>query len=102
MIDDEFVVIYVDRKHGNAYYDRYRNNWIKCAVEHEEGRALHLDRKSGALVCYGYGHENNYIGGRTYRIVEIDVDAPLFLSRCNALPSSCSTAHFIQLFLYLS
>jgi hypothetical protein len=29
------VVIYVDRKHGNAYYDRYRNNWIGCAVEHE-------------------------------------------------------------------
>lgn len=74
MTDDEFVVIYVDRKHGNAYYDRYRNNWIKCAVEHEEGRALHLDKKSGALVCYGYGHENNYIGGRNYRIVEIDVD----------------------------
>jgi hypothetical protein len=21
------VVIYVDRKHVNAYYDRYRNNW---------------------------------------------------------------------------
>ena len=41
MTDDEFVVIYVDRKHGNAYYDRYRNNWIMCAVEHEEGRALH-------------------------------------------------------------
>jgi hypothetical protein len=34
MIDDEFVVIYVDRN----------------------------------------GHENNYIGGRNYRIVEIDVD----------------------------
>ena len=51
---DEFVVIYVDRKYGNAYYDRYRDNWIGCAVEeHEEGRALHLDRKSGALVCYG-------------------------------------------------
>jgi hypothetical protein len=55
---DEFVVIYVDRKHGNGYYDRYRNNWIPCAVKHEEGRALHLDKKSGALVCYGYGHEN--------------------------------------------
>jgi hypothetical protein len=40
------VVIYVDRKHGNAYYDRYRNNWIGCAVEHEEGRALHMDKKS--------------------------------------------------------
>jgi hypothetical protein len=49
---DEFVVIYVDRKHGNAYYDRYRNNWIHCAVEHEKGRALHLDKMSGALVCY--------------------------------------------------
>jgi hypothetical protein len=74
MRDDEFVVIYVDRMHGNAYYDRYRNNWIMCAVEHEEGRALHLDKKSGALVCYGYGHENNYIRGRRYKIVEIDVD----------------------------
>ena len=73
--DDEFVVIYVDRKHGNAYYDRYRNNWIKCSIEHAEGRALHLDKKSGALVCYGYGHENNnYISSRRYRIVEIDVD----------------------------
>jgi hypothetical protein len=75
--DEEFAVIYVDRKHGNAYYDRYRNNWIPCAVEHhddEGGRALHLDRKSGALVCYGYGHENNYIRGRRYKIVEIDVD----------------------------
>jgi len=30
--------------------------------------------KSGALVCYGYGHENNYIRGRRYKIVEIDVD----------------------------
>jgi hypothetical protein len=70
------VVIYVDRKYGNAYYDRYRNNWIECEVEeHEEGKALHLDRKSGALVCYGYGHENNYIRGhRRYKIVEIDVD----------------------------
>jgi hypothetical protein len=71
------VVIYVDRKYGNAYYDRYRNNWIRCAVEEHEGggRALHLDRKSGALVCYGYGHENNYyIRGRKYRILEIDVD----------------------------
>jgi hypothetical protein len=47
------VVIYVDRKYGNAYYDRYRNNWIGCAVEHEEGRALHLDKKSGTFVCYG-------------------------------------------------
>ena len=75
MTDDEFVVIYIDRKHGNAYFDRYRNNWIPCAVEHhEEGRALHLDRKSGALVCYGYGHENNYIRSRRYKIVEIDVD----------------------------
>ena len=76
MTDDKFVVVYVDRKHGNAYYDRYRNNWIECAVEqHEEGRALHLDKKSGALVCYGYGHENNnYIRGRRYKIVEIDVD----------------------------
>jgi hypothetical protein len=45
MTDDEFVLIYVDRKHGNAYYDRYRNNWIECAVEHKEGRALHLDKK---------------------------------------------------------
>jgi hypothetical protein len=53
---DEIVVIYVDRKYGNAYYDRYRNNWIRCAVEHEEGRVLHLDKKSGALVCFGYGH----------------------------------------------
>jgi hypothetical protein len=53
MTDDEFVVIYVDRKYGNAYYDRYRNNWIGCAVEHEEGRALHLDMKSGTFVCYG-------------------------------------------------
>jgi hypothetical protein len=68
------VVIYVDRKYGIAYYDRYRNNWIRCAVEHEEGRALHLDKKSGALVCYGYRHENNYIRGRKYRILEIDVD----------------------------
>jgi hypothetical protein len=53
MTDDEFVVIYVDRKYGNAYYDRYRNNWIGCAVEHKEGRALHLDKKSGTFVCYG-------------------------------------------------
>ncbi len=75
MIDDEIVVIYVDRKYGNAYYDRYRNNWIPCTIEHEEeGRALHVDKMSGALVCYGYGHENNYIRGRRYRIVEIDVD----------------------------
>ena len=74
MTDDEIVMVYVDRKHANAYYDRYRNNWIKCAVQHE-GRALHLDRKSGALVYYGYGHENNnYIRSRRYRIVEIDVD----------------------------
>ncbi len=73
--DDEFMVIYIDRKCGNAYYDKYRNNWIECAVEHEEGRALHVDKKSGALVCYGYGHENNdYIAGRRYRILEIDVD----------------------------
>jgi hypothetical protein len=63
------VVIYVDRKYGNAYYDRYRNDWIGCAVEHEEGRELHLGKKSGALVCYGYGHENNYIRGRRYRIL---------------------------------
>jgi hypothetical protein len=75
------VVIYVDRKHGNAYYDRYRNNWIMCAVEHEEGRALHLDKKSGALVCYGYGHENNYIRGRKYRILEIDVDGMMMIIR---------------------
>jgi hypothetical protein len=54
MTDNEFVVIFVDRRYGNAYYDRYRYNWIRSAVEHEEGRALHLDRKSGALVCYGY------------------------------------------------
>jgi len=75
MTDEDFMVIYVDRKYGNAYYDRYRNNWIPCAIEeHEEGRALHLDRKSGALVCYGYGHENNYIRGRRYKILEIDVD----------------------------
>jgi len=76
MTDDEFVVIYVDRKYGNAYYDRYRNNWIECEVgeHHEEGRALHVDKKSGALVCYGYGHENYYIKGRRYRIVEVDVD----------------------------
>lgn len=72
---DEFIVIYVDRKYGNAYYDRYRNNWIGRAVEREEGgRALHLDKKSGAFVCYGYGHENNYIRGRRYKIVEIDID----------------------------
>jgi hypothetical protein len=45
---DEIVVIYIDRKYGNAYYDRYRINWIPCAVEHEEGRALHVDKKSGA------------------------------------------------------
>ncbi len=75
MTAEDFMVIYVDRKYGNAYYDRYRNNWITCSVEeHEEGRALHLDKKSGALVCYGYGHENNCIGGRRYKIVEIDVD----------------------------
>jgi hypothetical protein len=71
---DEIVVIYIDRKYGNAYYDRYRINWIPCAVEHEEGRALHVVKKSGALVCYGYGHENNSIRGQKYRIVEIDVD----------------------------
>jgi hypothetical protein len=76
MSDDEFMVVYVDRKYGKAYYDRYRNNWIECTVgeHHEEGRALHLDKKSGALVCYGYGHENNYVRGRRYKIVEIDVD----------------------------
>jgi len=47
MTDDKFVVVYVDRKHGNAYYDIYRNNWIECAVEHHdvEGRALHLDKR---------------------------------------------------------
>jgi hypothetical protein len=67
-------VIYVDRKYGNAYYDKYRNNWIMCDIEHEEGSALHLDKKSGALVRYGYGHENNYIRGRRYRILEIHVD----------------------------
>ena len=71
---DEIVVIYIDRKYGNAYYDRYRSDWIPCAVLHEEGRALHVDKKSGALVCYGYGHENNHIRGQKYRIVEIDVD----------------------------
>ena len=50
-------------------------NWIECTVEqHEGGRALHLDKKSGALVCYGYGHGNSYIKGRRYKIVEIDVD----------------------------
>jgi hypothetical protein len=47
-MSDEFAVIYVDRKYGNAYYDRYRNNWVECAVKHEEGRALHLDKKSEA------------------------------------------------------
>jgi hypothetical protein len=75
MSDDEFMVVYVDRKYGYAYYDRYRNNWIECTVGeyHEEARALHLDKKSGAIVCYGYGHENNYIRGRRYKIVEIDV-----------------------------
>ena len=77
MVYDEFIMIYVDRKYGNAYYDRYRNNRVQCSVEHEEGRALHIDKKSGALVCYGYGHENNnneYIRGQRYKIVEIDVD----------------------------
>jgi hypothetical protein len=75
MTDDEFLVIYIDRKYGNAYYDRYRNYWIPCSVEHhEEGRALHVDKMSRALVCYGYGHENNHIRGQKYRIVEIDVD----------------------------
>ena len=50
-------------------------NWIECTVEqHEGGRALHLDKKSGVLVCYGYGHGNSYIRGRRYKIVEIDVD----------------------------
>jgi hypothetical protein len=39
-MSDEFAVIYVDRKYGNAYYDRYRNNWIHCEVEHEQDRAL--------------------------------------------------------------
>jgi len=43
---DEIVVIYIDRKYGNAYYDRYRSNWIPCVVEHEEGRALHVDKKA--------------------------------------------------------
>jgi hypothetical protein len=57
MTDDEFLVIYIDRKYGNAYYDRYRNYWIPCSVEHhEEGRALHVDKMSRALVCYGYGN----------------------------------------------
>ncbi len=42
MTDDEFVVIYVDRKHGNAYYDRYRNNWIPCAVEHHKKAELYI------------------------------------------------------------
>ena len=76
MTDEEFLVIYVDRKYGNAYYDRYRNNWIQCEIEeHEEGRALHIDKNSGALVCYGYGHENNrYLRERRFKIVEIDVD----------------------------
>jgi hypothetical protein len=64
---DEIVMIYIDRKYGNAYYDRYRNDWVPCSVEHEEGRALHVDKKSGALVCYGYRHENNnYIKGRYF------------------------------------
>jgi hypothetical protein len=72
---DEFILIYIDRKYGNAYYDRYRNNWVQCALEHEEGRALHVDKKNGSLVCYGYGHDNNnYIRGQRYKIVEIDVD----------------------------
>jgi hypothetical protein len=43
-MSDEFAVIYVDRKYGNAYYDRYRNNWIHCEVEHEQGRALQVDK----------------------------------------------------------
>ena len=52
------------------------NNWIKIQAveEHEECRALHVDKKSGALVCYGYGHGNNYIRGRRYRILEVNVD----------------------------
>jgi hypothetical protein len=33
-----------------------------------------VDNKSGALVCYGYGHENNYIRAPKYRVVEIPVD----------------------------
>ena len=47
MTDDEFVVIYVDRKYGNAYYDRYGNNWVECEVEEhrEEGRALHVNKR---------------------------------------------------------
>ncbi len=54
-MEDEFVVIYIDRKYGNAYYDRYRHNWIRCAIEHEEGKALHLDKKSGALYVMDMG-----------------------------------------------
>ena len=75
MTTNEFLLIYVDRKYGNAYYDRYRNNRVECSIEHEKGRALHVDKNSGALVCYGYGHENNYyIRERRFKIVEIDVD----------------------------
>ena len=75
MSENGFLVIYVDRKYGNVYYDRYRNNGVECAIEHKEGRALHVDKKSGTLVCYGYRHENgNNIRGQKYRIVEIDVD----------------------------
>ncbi len=33
-----------------------------------------MDKKSGALVCYGFGHENNYIRGRRYRILEVDIN----------------------------
>ena len=37
--------IYVDRKYGNAYYDRYRNNDVYYAytVDHkEEGRVHYI------------------------------------------------------------
>jgi len=71
---DEFLLIYIDRKYGNAYYDRYRNNWVQCSVDHEEGGALHVDKKSGVPVCYGHGHKNNSVRGHRYKIVEIDVD----------------------------
>lgn len=49
-MSDEFAVIYVDRKYGNAYYDRYRNNWIHCEVKHEQGRPLHTDKKRVELL----------------------------------------------------
>jgi hypothetical protein len=52
MADDEIMIIYIDRKYGNAYYDRYRNNWMQCTVEHEEGRALNIDKKSGAHMLW--------------------------------------------------